>query len=439
MTAKRILVLFAKDWDRVELDHPRYRSQYHFDYEGFDLFRFPDNARLLTFDVRRYVDRLARKYRGLIDGVISNNEHFGTLIAAALAQRLGLPGADPALIIATQHKYYSRCLQQRIVPEATPRFEALPYVDGIAHPPELGFPCFVKPVKATYSILARRIDSFDQLRALMDFSPLERLILRKLVQPFDDLMPEYTPFDIGARAMIAEEILEGVQVNIDGYVHNGNVTVLGIVDEVMYPGTQAFMRFEYPSQLKRDVQQRMHDLTVRLLTGIDYSHGVFNVELMFDPASDAIRVVEINPRMASQITNLYRRVDGCDPYGMLLDLAVGDTPRMARSTGEFQTAASFIFRRFDGRAPGRVPSAEQIAAVHRRYPDARLMLYLKRGTGLAREMKWLGSHRYAVLNLGGRDAEDLQRRYETIRSELALDAGVAPMSAGVMSASGASN
>lgn len=422
MLAKNILVLFPKDWDRIELDHPRYRGRFRFFYEGFDLFRFPDNARLLTFDARRYVDRLARKYRGRIDGVISNNEHFGTLIAAVLAQRLGLPGADPALVIATQHKYYSRCLQSRIVPEATPRFEALPYAGGINSPPGFGFPCFVKPVKATYSVLARRIDSFSQLHALMDFSPLEGLILRKLVQPFDELMRMYTPFTIGARAMIAEEILDGVQVNVDGYVHQGRITVLGIVDEVMYPGTQAFMRFEYPSRLAPDVQQRMIALTEKLLAGIDYSHGFFNIELIVDPQSGAIRIIEINPRMASQIANLYRRVDGCDPYGMLLDLAIGDAPRMARGTGEFRAAASFVFRRFDGRAAGSVPSTEQIAAMHRRYPDARLILYLKRGAGLAREMKWLGSHRYAVLNLGGRDAADLQLRYEAIRRELALDA-----------------
>lgn len=424
MLAKNILVLFPKDWDRIELDHPRYRGRFRFFYEGFDLFRFPDNARLLTFDARRYVDRLARKYRGRIDGIISNNEHFGALIAAVLAQRLGLPGADPALIIATQHKYYSRCLQSRIVPEATPRFEALPYAGGINSPPKLGFPCFVKPVKATYSVLARRIDSFAQLRALMAFSPLEGLILRKLVQPFDDLMQMYTPFSIGARAMIAEEILEGVQVNIDGFVHQGRITVLGIVDEVMYPGTQAFMRFEYPSQLAPDVRQRMIALTEKLLAGIDYSHGFFNVELILDPQSGAIRIIEINPRMASQIANLYRRVDGCDPYGMLLDLAIGDVPQTVRGAGEFRAAASFVFRRFDGRAAGSVPSTEQIAAMHRRYPDARLILYLKRGAGLAREMKWLGSHRYAVLNLGGRDAADLQQRYEEIRRELALDADV---------------
>jgi hypothetical protein len=420
---RRILVLFPKDWDRVELDHPRYQADYRFYYEGFDLFRFPDNARLLTFDARRFVDRLVRKYRGRIDGVISNNEHFGALIAAVLAQRLGLPGADPALIIATQHKYYSRCLQSRIVPEATPRFEALPYVGGIKSPPELGFLCFVKPVKATYSVLARRIDSFAQLRALMDFSPLESLILRKLVQPFDDLMRVYTPFTIGAQAMIAEEILDGMQVNVDGYVHDGRIHVLGIVDEVMYPGTQAFMRFEYPSRLAPDVQQRMIALTEKLLAGIDYSHGFFNVELIVDPRSGAIRIIEINPRMASQVANLYRRVDGCDPYGVLLDLAIGDAPQAVRGAGEFRAAASFVFRRFDGRAAGSVPTAEQIAAMHRRYPDARLILYLKRGAGLAREMKWLGSHRYAVLNLGGRDAADLQLRYEAIRRELALDAG----------------
>ena len=113
---------------------------------------------------------------------------------------------------------------------------------------------------------------------------------------------------------------------------------------------------------------------------------------------------------------------------MLLDLAVGDAPRVASGAGEFRAAASFVFRRFDGRAADNMLSAEQIAAMHRRYPDARLILYLKRGAGLAREMKWLGSHRYAVLNLGGRDAADLQLRYEAIRRELVLDAGPASTS-----------
>ena len=47
-------------------------------------------------------------------------------------------------------------------------------------------------------------------------------------------------------------------------------------------------------------------------------------------------------------------------------------------------------------------------------PQARLELYPKKGASLRRELKWLGSHRWAVLNMPGRDEADLQARYERI-------------------------
>ncbi len=418
---KRILVLFPKDWDRDEFEQPRYRERFEFFYEGFDLFTFPENARLMTFNAARYADKLVKKYRGRIDGVISNNEQFGALIAAVVAQRLGLPGTDPAVIIAAQHKYYARCLQQKIVPEATPGFSVFPYQLASATDTGLPFPFYVKPVKATYSVLARRVDNFAQLQSHLRFNFLETLIIRKLVKPFNDLMARYTPFTIDAHHLIGEEIMTGVQVNLDGFIHNGKMTILGIVDEVMYPGTQAFARFEYPSRLPAEVQTRMKALAEKLLTGIDYGHGFFNVELMYQPDTGRIQVIEINPRMASQIVNLYRRVDGYDPYEVLIDLALGNAPRVSVGEGAFGAAASFVFRRFDGREVTRVPGRAQIDAVQQRYPDARLMLYLKRGSGLAREMKWLGSYRYAVLNLGGASAEDLHQRYNDIRRELSFE------------------
>jgi hypothetical protein len=39
-----------------------------------------------------------------------------------------------------------------------------------------------------------------------------------------------------------------------------------------------------------------------------------------------------------------------------------------------------------------------------------LLTYPKHGNSLARDYKWLGSHRYAVLHLGGRDPLDLELR-----------------------------
>lgn len=77
---KRVLVLFPKEWDRLEFTRPQYASRYEFVYAGFDLFRFPQNLRLATFDVFRFVNEIVARFRSeRIDGVFSNNDYFGAL------------------------------------------------------------------------------------------------------------------------------------------------------------------------------------------------------------------------------------------------------------------------------------------------------------------------------------------------------------------------
>lgn len=63
----------------------------------------------------------------------------------------------------------------------------------------------------------------------------------------------------------------------------------------------------------------------------------------------------------------------------------------------------------------------QRAALRRRYEDARLIVYVKTGAQLDREAKWLGSYRYAVLNLGAMDGAQLVDRYHHVRGELAFE------------------
>ncbi|HET9699334.1 MAG TPA: ATP-grasp domain-containing protein [Burkholderiales bacterium] len=420
---KKILVLFAQEWDLAELSRPEYRREFEFFFEGFDLFRFPDNARLLTFNARRFIHRLIRKYRRAgLQGVISSNEQFGALIAAEVARMLGLPGTDPHAIVLAQHKYYGRRAQQEIAPEATPRFFAFPYdLDDPARL-ELPFPFFVKPVKATFSVLAKRVENFGELRRHLSFAPFEELIIRKLVQPFNDLAVSRNGFRLDAHHIVGEEVLDGVQVNVDGFACRGRVRVLGIIDEVMYPGTQHFLRFEYPSRLPTDVQARIADLTVRLMEGIGFDHGFFNLELMVQPESGALKIIEVNPRLASQLADLYHRVDGIRPFRMLLELATGVEPVWRPGAGRFKAAASFVFRRFDGTSPRLRPSRAQRQWLKEQFPDAQLFFYLKRGASLAREMKWLGSHRYATLNLGGEDRQDLEQRYRKVCRQFALEA-----------------
>jgi hypothetical protein len=412
---KRILVLFPKEWDRLEFERPEYRDRYEFVYAGFDLFRFPENAQLATFDVFRFVNRLLARFRHeRLDGVFSNNEYFGALTAAVLAEKLGLPGNDPRVVITAQHKFYAREAFERIAPEAGARYAAFPYTVRSRADLPFELPCFVKPVRATYSVLARRIERFDELQRHLSFWPFEKWVIKRLVKPFNDLMRWYTDYALDAHHLIAEEILPGVQVNMDGYVREGRVRVLGVIDENMYPGTCAFRSFEYPSRLPAAVQARMAALAGKLLGGLGYRHGFFNLEFCWDPQSDRLAVLELNPRMASQLSYLYECVDGLRPYEMLLALATGDSPEAAARAAPYRHAASFALRKFDGKPLAAHPTPEQVARARRDFPEAHLMLYLKRGASLAREMKWLGSYRYAVVNMGARTQADLYERFRAL-------------------------
>lgn len=424
---KNILVLFDADWDRQQLEKAAARSDaggYRFYFDGFDLFSFPSNARLLTFDIFRFVDRLAAKYRDLpLHGITSSNEQFGALAGALLARKLGLPGADPAALLAAQHKYVARRILEAEVPEANVRFAAFPYTFSSAADIPLPFPFYVKPVKAAYSVLARRVDDFRQLQEHMTFHPWEKYIIKRLVRPFNDVVRRLTDFDVDAHWMLAEELIDGHQINVDGVAVHGEVHILGIVDAVMYPGTDQFMRFEYPTRLPADRAARAADTAGRIVKALGIDHGLFNVEMRVCRETGQCRMIEVNPRMAAQFSDLYEKVDGLNLHDLALKLALGEQPDLTPGRGRYQVASSFVFRKFDGTPLANPPSREKLRWLQEFDPDAFLALFVKTGGGLKREMKWLGSHRYATLNMGGQSEEDLLQKYLTVKQTLGFETG----------------
>ncbi|MEO5861366.1 MAG: ATP-grasp domain-containing protein [Burkholderiales bacterium] len=419
MTQKTILILFPNEWDHWEFDAHRYRGKLRFIYEGFDLHKFPENARLMTFSAGRFIERIVAKYRnaGLV-GVLSNEEQFGAVIAAVIAERLGLPGAPPAAILTAQHKFYARERSREVAPEATPAYTVFsPYVQREEEVKQ-EFPLFVKPVKATYSILAKRVDNFAELKRHLTFKPLESWILKKLIQPAEDLAQKYTQFPLDAHHILGEEVLDGMQVTVDGYVHDGVVKIMGVVDSIMYPGTNAFQRFEYPSSLPEPVQEKMGDIVARIVKAFGLNQSLFNVEFFYNPVNGDLKMIEMNPRMAYQFADLYEKVDGFNPYDILVDLTLGRTPKYCFRQGACNHAASFVLRAFPGSKLMSAPDAAHVKRIREQYPDARIMVYLKKGNSLAREYKWLGSYRYAVFNLGAKTSQDLHQRYHQVCSQL---------------------
>jgi len=405
---KRILVLFPDEWDRAAALDERYRGRYEFLFEGFDLFSFPDNARLFTFDALAFVERMVRKYGdGKLDGVVTSDEQFGPFLASLVGQRLGLAHTPLAAILAIQHKFYAREAFQRIAPESNPRFGLVRRGFERADEVPMAYPFYIKPAKAAFSVLARRVDSFEELYRHTRFGWFERAIIERLVRPFADVMFAHSQLREDPYSMVCEEIAHGRQFTANGFARQGKVTMLGTVDSIMYPGTDQFQRFQYPSSLPAGELARIDALAARLIEGMGFTHGMFNVEMRIDPHTGALGIIEINPRAAGQFYDLFERVDGYSLFEALLALDCGEEPLVLRRQGRQKHAASFVLRDLAGEGLARWPSAAEIAALQARHPDAHVMIYRKRGADLAREMKWLGSYRYGVFNLGGETLEEM--------------------------------
>jgi biotin carboxylase len=411
-----LLWLFAQDW--AGLAEQRFGKHYTVRSAGFNLFSFPSNAQLLWFDMSRFVDRIEKKYGKTLQAVVSHEEQFGALAAALVAERLGLPGTNPDAILKLQHKHICRQIIQKVAPECNLGFELLDCDLGDLPDVELPYPVFIKPIKASFSILARQLRSKAELHKHLKFGSFEQHIIRRLVKPFDDICQQRLGGVTSARNMLIEENVRAEQFNLDGYVFDGQTHLLGVIDEIMYPDTQAFLRFSYPSALPDTVQQRAFDVAKKVLAEAGFDHGFFNMEFFYDRETNKLQIVEFNPRLAAQLADMYERVDGLDVHAMSVALAFGNDPAaVPRNPSNGSVAASCALRTFDGKMPPPVSKGQRLA-VEQAYDDAIVVYFDKSKNGARREYKWLDSNRYGVINLHGDNPAHLRARYQEICDSL---------------------
>jgi biotin carboxylase len=351
-----------------------------------------------------------------IAGVISSDDYPGSALAAAVAKRLGHPAPDPELVLICQHKYLSRVAQEKHAPNAVPPFALIDVANGTCLPPTLAFPIFIKPVKSFLSIGAERISSQTELSArLLRWKELDGFFL-----PLDHMLQRYAGTSIGTHRLIAEGLLEGEQVTVEGYTFGGKAHIMGVVDSIMFPGTLAFARFDYPSALPQNVQARMAEIATTVMEGLSFDNGLFNIEMMYEVETDCIAIIEINPRMASQFADLYEKVDGTNSYQVLLDIAQGREPQFRRKSGRYAFAASCVLRSFEDQVVAALPTEADLELLAGFYPDIRIELHGELGKKLSDELHDGSSYRYGIINLGGRDRADVLAQFESCRQRMGV-------------------
>ena len=275
------------------------------------------------------------------DGIVSSKDR-GALFAAALTARRSLPGPAPAAVASCQHKPTARRLQQRAAPDAVPRW------DAYGGPPPFPPPWFVKPAVGRLSMGVRRVD--DPL----DFPLVER---NDAYAAGWEALARLGGVDLDGHGWIAEELLTGDPVTVEGYVHRGAITILGVTDSVMYEGTLSFERFEYPSRLPAARVDAAAAVAAALPRAFGFDDGFFNVELLVPPEGTP-GLVELNGRIASQFAPLLRAVHGRSSYEALLALACGDDPRWEPGPPD-GVAVSYVLRRFEDAWVEEVPDPQE--------------------------------------------------------------------------------
>ena len=421
---KRILVICPTARDRAHFSRPEIRKAYDLEFWGTD-----EATHEPGFDGRQFLSetmRMVRSRREAFQAVVGIDDFPACMMAALVAEALGMPSPSFESLFLCQHKYHSRLRQREVVPEATPRFHVLEIARDPA-PPDLPlpFPIFIKPVKSYLSILARRIETFPDLaRAVAE----ARSRLAPVAEMFDALVAVST-LDrrfrtVPASALLLEDLLSGHQVTLDGYAYGGRVVPLGVVDSFFFPGSLSFERFEYPSRLPAGVQERMAGIAERVIRHIGLDRTFFDIEFFYREEDDSIWLIEINSRMSCQFAPLYRMVDGIDMYAMQLDMALGRDPGGREVWGPARdrlVSASFVMRTFENGVVQRIPSGEDIRRLERRFPEAFVEILVREGEKLSDELQDDESYRYALVDLAADDRKALLKRYDEAKNFLPFE------------------
>jgi biotin carboxylase len=359
-----------------------------------------------ALDPGAYVDRLvADPAASAADGVFGSQDQTMHLAVRA-ALRLGLPGPTPEAFMRCHDKLEGRRWQQRLVPEATPRYAVLD-PDHPGDAPPLSFPFFLKPTTGHLSQLASTVRDVAEMGEAM------ARVRRELdaVTWFDRHL-EHGEF----RRMLAEELLTGRQVTFEGFMHQGRLTPIGVTDSVIHANGISFLRFDYPSTVPTELQRRMAGIAERFMRGIEFDGSVFNMEFFVAPDGD-LKIIEVNGRMSSQFAPLVKAVHGVSSYRIQLDLVSGGSPELPPPRDDL-VAASFVLRTYEDAVVEAVPDP---AVVLERFPHAQVELLVRPGQRLSENDHDVASHRLALVALAAPTREAVLARYEDAKRLLPFD------------------
>lgn len=387
---------------------------------------------VLTFDELQggtvSVDELLKQaqaqieaFDGSVDAIVGYWDFPVTAMVPILAEHYGLPSANLKGIATVEHKYWSRLEQQKVAPEEVPGFGLIDLEDpDAALPAGVSYPAWIKPIKSTSSEGAYRVTDDAHLKEALKE---EREVVSRLGGGFNEVLervdlPQEIA-EIGGSACIVEQEASGDMLTVEGFSHEGRAEVYGIIDSHLYEGTSSFLRYQYPSKLPEEVQQRITEVSRKVIEAVGLDHSTFNIEFFWDAERQRLSLLEINSRHSQSHTQLFQLVDGRPNHACMVDLALGRKPEMPAQNGEFKTAATWFLRRFRDGWIHQVPTPEEVRAVEEKYPGTAVQIEKEADRTLSGDVaEDAYSYTLAEIFTAGQTEEEMIETYEKVVGEL---------------------
>ena len=195
-------------------------------------------------------------------GAIVGLDDSGTLIAAAACERLGLPHNAPEAALAARDKHIMRRkFAQAGVP--SPRFRHFTFSDDpeiIAD--EVSYPCVIKPTVLSGSRGVMRVD--HPLEFLHRWLQLKRIVENE-----------------GCDEFLVEDYVPGVEVALEGLLHDGALHPLALFDKPDPLDGPYFEETIYvtPSRLPAGVQEEIVRTAQQAAAALGLRQGPVHAEL----------------------------------------------------------------------------------------------------------------------------------------------------------------
>ncbi len=305
-----------------------------------------------------------------VHGVTTFSES-GVIMAAIIADHLGLPGNPPAAALRARNKY----LMRQALRDAgldSPEFFLVRHaseVTQIAAGQKQGM--VLKPISGSSSYGVTRIKPSDTIADVE--THMEDV--RRYISNYSTNNPQY-PFEFwlppAGHGIDAEDVLDpaadflvegflgGQQVSVDGFVCKGHVTTCGVIEIERVKGSDYFLEYEewMPSRLPVAEGRRIEDVVSQAVGALGLRNGAFHCELKV--SHSGIYVLEIAARRgADNIGDFLRQVMGVDVYEEAVRIACGQD----RRRDSLQPKRHMKMRYFLPEVAGRLTAVEGVDEV----------------------------------------------------------------------------